>query len=162
MAGGKRGPAPKPRWLKLLEGTFRADRDEGMPDPPAVAAVPKPPSWLRKDGRAEWRRVAGQLVTLTVLTEVDVAALEGYCAAYDRAVRADRALSKGRLTMLSPQGLIPRPEVAIARTAWAEARRFAQEFGLTPASRSRVPHAGDAEGAKTVDPWDVVGGSRAS
>ena len=33
MAGGKRGPAPKPRHLKVLEGTFRPDRDAGMPDP---------------------------------------------------------------------------------------------------------------------------------
>ena len=77
-------------------------------------------------------------------------------------MRADRALSRGALTMNAKQGVIPRPEVAIARTAWAEARRFAQEFGLTPASRSRVPHAGDGGDGKKEDPWDAVGGARAS
>lgn len=162
MAGGKRGPAPKPRALKLLEGTFRPDRDEGMPDPEPVVEVPATPKWLRKDGRAEWKRVATELVRLDVLTLVDLAALEGYCAAYDRAVRADRALSRGALTMKTPQGLIQRPEVAIARTAWAEARRWAQEFGITPASRSRVPHADDKDKGKKKDPWDQVAGARVS
>lgn len=159
---GLRGPAAKPRKLKLLDGTYRPDRDAGMPDPEPIAKVPKPPAWLPADGKREWKRVAAQLVKLGVLTDPDLAALEGYCGSYARAVRADRALAKGGLTMRTPQGLIPRPEVAIARTAWAEARRFAQEFGLTPASRTRVPHAGDAEKGKKADPWDQVAGARAS
>ena len=159
---GKRGPAPKPRRLKLLDGTYRPDRDAGMPDPEPLKVVPKPPTWLSPDGKREWKRVAAQLIALDVLTDPDLAALEGYCASYARAVRADRALQRGGLTMKTPQGLIPRPEVAVARTAWAEARRFAQEFGLTPSSRSRVPHAGDAAKGKPQDPWDRVAGGRAS
>lgn len=160
---GRRGPPPKPRALKLLQGTFRPDRDAGMPDPDPITVVPKAPSHLTTVAKREWRRVCGQLIELGVLTDLDLAALEGYCSAYGRAVEADRALKKGGLTMLSPQGFIARPEVAIARTAWAEARRFAQEFGITPASRTRVAPAGKKNGAgKPLDPWGRVAGDRAS
>ena len=160
---GKRGPAPKPRALKLLQGTFRPDRDAGMPDPAPITATPKPPANLTTIAKREWRRVCGQLIELGVLTELDLAALEGYCSAYGRAVEADRGLKKHGLTMLSPQGYIARPEVAISRTAWAEARRFAQEFGITPASRTRVAPAGQKPGGtRPTDPWEQVAGARAS
>lgn len=159
---GKRGPAPKPRRLKLLEGTFRPDRDAGMPDPEPITVVPKPPSHLTTVGKREWRRVCGQLIELGVLTDLDLSALEGYCSAYGRAVEADRALKKHGLTMSCAQGTIARPEVAIARTAWAEARRFAQEFGITPASRTRVAPATKPGGKRPADPWEQVAGARAS
>jgi P27 family predicted phage terminase small subunit len=40
------------------------------------------------------------------------------------------------------------PAVGISRSSWAEVRKFAQEFGLTPSSRSRVTAADDDSGEK--------------
>ncbi|MBA3852921.1 MAG: phage terminase small subunit P27 family [Gemmatimonas sp.] len=167
MSGGRRGPAPQPRALKLLKGTFRPDRDGGMPDPEALVEIPKAPAYLSTDAKREWKRVCAELIALGVLTNLDLAALEGYCTAYGRAVTAERSLKKSgkgirALTMLTPQGWIARPEVAIAKAAWAEARRFAQEFGITPASRTRVPHAKAGGDAPKKDPWGRVAGDRAS
>jgi P27 family predicted phage terminase small subunit len=81
--------------------------------------------------------------------------LEGYCAAYARAVRAERSLAKGSLTVMTAQGRIPRPEVNIAKQAWAEMRAFAVKLGATPADRTRVKPI--EQGPQLVkDPWADV------
>jgi P27 family predicted phage terminase small subunit len=168
---GLRGPAPKSTEEKKIAGTYRRDRDAGATMNPAlISTAPKPPSWLAAAGKREWKRVAAELVELDILATVDLAALEGYCAAYARAIAAERALKKkvitgfatdgkpitaSGLTMLSAQGIIPRPEVNIAKVAWAEARTFASRFGFTPADRPRVK-APTRKLELVRDPWDEV------
>ena len=86
---GLRGPAPTSTESKKLAGTYRRDRDPGVTMNPAlVAQAPKPPAWLSAAGKKEWKRVAAELVELKVLASVDLAVLEGYCAAYARAIAA--------------------------------------------------------------------------
>jgi P27 family predicted phage terminase small subunit len=154
---GQRGPAPKSRDRKLLEGTFRKDRDSGPSiDPTRLVKVPKTPSWLSVAGKKEWRRITQELVELEVLTTLDLVALEGYCAAYARAIAAEEALhAAGSLTVLTLQGIIPRPEINIAKAAWAEARTFASRFGFTPADRPRVK-APATKPQLVSDPWEGV------
>lgn len=46
----------------------------------------------------------------------------------------------------------PRPEVAIAADAWRRVNAMMQQFGLTPASRSKV----SAQETSEVDPFDAL------
>lgn len=136
MAG--RGPAPKPTPLKILEGNpghQKLNRSEPRPRPVA----PKCPSWLSKEAKREWRRIAPALERLGLLTEIDGAALAGYVQSYSTWKVATEAILENGLTYESANGNVrQRPEVVIASKALAEVRQFCQEFGLTPSARARM------------------------
>lgn len=157
------GRPAKPTRLHLLDGTFRKDRHaeraDAEPQLDQLAKLPKCPGFLRGAGRAEWKRVGQELLDKRVLASADMAAFAGYCASLERAVEAEEVLREQGYTLETPQGFEQaRPEVSIARQAWAEVRKFAQEFGITPSARTRVRAVPDpnAEKKKAADPWDEV------
>jgi P27 family predicted phage terminase small subunit len=135
---GARGPAPKPTHLKLLEGNpGKRPLNQNEPKPKPIA--PKPPSWLDKEAKKEWKRVAPELERLGLLTVVDGAALAAYCQAYSRWVEAEKFLSKHGTVFKTPNGYIQQlPQVSIAQKYLQIVKSFCQEFGLTPSARSRM------------------------
>ena len=75
-----RGPSRTPSALKRLHGTWRADRvSENEPNP--EPAIPDCPVELSDEAKKEWARVSAELVSMRLLSEVDRAALAGYCQA---------------------------------------------------------------------------------
>jgi len=81
MARG--GQNRKPRRTKIIQGTFRKDRNPGRePAPPVVSAVPKPPRGMNRWARRLWKNMAQDLVEQQLLTSIDVAALQLTCEAY--------------------------------------------------------------------------------
>lgn len=132
------GRRPKPSALKALAGNpgKRAiNRNEPKPD-----GVPDCPRHLDKEAKREWRRVSVELVTLGLLTSVNRAALAAYCAAYSRWASAKLNVQKFGVVIKSPKSGFPiqNPYVGVANTPLDQMRKFAVEFGLTPASRSRL------------------------
>ena len=74
-----------------------------------------------------------------LLSAMDRAALAGYCELYARWMKALREIQKGGEVINTPNGSQQvSPWVSIARSAEKELRMFASEFGMTPASRSKV------------------------
>lgn len=71
---GQRGPAPKPTALKRLQGN-PGKRALNESEPRPAATLPRCPSHLQGEARAEWRRVARALHESGLLTQVDRAAL---------------------------------------------------------------------------------------
>jgi len=100
-----------------------------------VTTVPNPPSYLPKDGKAEWRRVAPILVLeRKTLTEADLAILENYCVATGTMRQAQRLLNaEGLVTAAGKR----HPAFGIMNAAQTTQRLCAAELGLTPVSRSR-------------------------
>ena len=99
----------------------------------APMRVPASPAWLSKDGRAEWRRVATDLIGRGVVVETDLAALEAYCAAVAGVRETARIITRqGRMV-----GKKPHPAVRMQLQYLESSRRYAAELGLTPTSRSR-------------------------
>lgn len=147
------GPPPKPRELKLVQGTLRKDRD--TPDRPEPdVQVPSCPAWLGREAKREWKRIAPELERLGLIALVDRAALAGYCQAYQRWYDAEKILADEGLTFVTEKGYVgQRPEVAIANTAMKEMRAFLQEFGMTPAARTRVR---SAKGARKKNPFETL------
>ena len=120
--------------------------------------APKPPAFLLPAARREWKRVAAELEQLGLLTQVDMAALAGYCQSYARWAEAERALRVHGLVMETPSGYAQqRPEVSISQKERQLMRAFAAEFGLSPSSRGRL----SVPGAKIEDEFEAVlsGGS---
>jgi P27 family predicted phage terminase small subunit len=158
---GLRGPAPTPTKVLQLRGTFRQDRHgdpASEPELELLTVLPKAPRFLGSAGRWEWHRIGPELIERGLLAKADLAAFAGYCASLSRAVDADNVIRLEGATMRCLQGEIARPEVAIARTSWAEVRKFAQEFGLTPSARRRVrvPAPAKPNAQPEQNPWDEV------
>lgn len=137
----RRGRPPKPTVLKLLAGNpGKRAINHAEPKPEkAKKGSRRVPAWLSPDGKREWKRVVPELERLGLLTKIDDGALEGMCAAYARALDADRHVKSGGLTIMTEKGFVlQNPAVAIARLSWTQYRQFASEFGLTPGSRTRI------------------------
>jgi len=137
---GRRGPAPKPTVLKRLAGNpGKRALNRREPQPKAGGGLLEPPQHLNEVARAEWRRVAPELVRLGLLTDIDHTALEAYCASYARWLQAEAILSKAGLTFTTSEGYIQqRPEVIIARNSLQLIKVFCAEFGMTPSARARM------------------------
>lgn len=103
-----------------------------------VTTVPKAPTYLSKDAKAEWRRVAPILTDeRKVLTVADLAALENYVIAVATMRQAHRELEASGLLIAGKRN----PASTILLQAQQQMLRAAGELGLTPASRSRASMA---------------------
>jgi P27 family predicted phage terminase small subunit len=134
-----RGRKPKPTRLKILTGNpGRRPLNPAEPVPPPTP--PDCPDHLDGEARAEWGRITPLLAAMGILSEVDRAALAGYCAAYGRWVEAERQVRKYGTIVTSPDKGFPMksPYLCIAESSLDQMRRLLVEFGLTPSSRSRV------------------------
>lgn len=132
------GRKPKPTAIKILEGNpgKRALNDR---EPQPEKKAPSCPRWLEKEGKREWRRLAVKLERMGLLTEVDMAAFAGYCQAYARWKENEEFITKHGSLVRTPSGYwMQIPQVSIAQQYMKQMERFAEQFGLTPASRSRL------------------------
>ena len=90
-----------------------------------------------------------------ILTEVDMAAFAGYCQAYARWKEAEEFITQHGSIVKTPSGYWQQvPQVSIAQTYLKIMNRFAEQFGLTPSSRSRII-AEDSSGG-TVDEMETL------
>lgn len=135
---GKRGPKPKPTALRVFEGDpgrllakRHGEAQPGIPD-----AVPQPPEWLGKIGKAKWRELAPHLYPIGLLTAVDVDALALYCEAWDE-LFAMRALidESGAVAVSEKGGEYQHPAVGIKNKAIQRIKQFGALFGVGPATR---------------------------
>ena len=90
-----------------------------------------------------------------VLTEADMETFATYCDAYSKWKEATEFLDQHGFIFKTPSGYIQQvPQVSIAQTYGKIMTKIATEFGLTPASRSRII-AGNGEGGP-VDEMDEL------
>lgn len=145
------GRRPKPTALKTLEGNpGKRPLNENEPRP---TGVPTCPRHLNKDAKAEWKRISRELTAIGLLTRVDRAALAAYCQAWARWCEAELNVQKYGHVIKSPSGYpVQNPYVGIANTALDQMRKFLIEFGMTPASRSRLQITVTPQENET-DPW---------
>ena len=133
-----RGRKPTPTAIKLLEGN-PGKRPLNANEPKPEKKAPSCPKWLEPEAKKEWRRLAKKMEQLGVLTEVDMAAFAGYCQAYARWKEAEEFITQHGSILRTKSGYVqPVPQVSIAQTYLKIMNRFAEQFGLTPAARSRI------------------------
>ena len=150
-----RGRKPKPTALKVLEGNpGKRPLNEHEPVPPKVQL--KCPDWLLPEAKKEWKRLAPALEAMGVLTMADLMAFAGYCQAYARWREAEEFISQHGSIFKTPSGYVQQvPQVSIAQQNLKIMQSFCSDFGLTPATRSRIIAAGgDSENAE--DPMEAL------
>jgi len=138
---GKRGPAPKPTHMRVIEGNpGKRALPAGEPAPRRGARTPSMPGWLPENAQAIWRQHARALWELGLLTEIDVdalATLSETTALYRTAVRM---IGTGGAVWTSEETGYTQASawVAIRNNTLKQMRALWQEFGMTPSSRTRV------------------------
>lgn len=148
-------PAQQPAKLLLLNGRGEGQDSAGRPVAPAPAfkrLAPNPPTWLSREAKAEWKRVAPGLVRLDLIKPEDRATLAAYCETWARFVEATKDVTKNGITVrnestrkdgTSSVWWTKNPAVAVAEQASARLLQFANHFGLTPAAERNVSNQGD-------------------
>lgn len=160
-AGGRKGRSgrrPLPKEVKEARGTLEKAREQRATAQAPAIRFPQarllPPDWLDEEGCNEWNRIVPELDGVRVLTNPDLVALANYCANVSLLITATRAYQSEGLMKTKAR---VHPLIKVAHEARAQCLRFAIEFGLTPAARTRVaagaappvPSTGPA--AKPVD-----------
>ena len=140
---GKRGPAPKPTSLRLLQGN-PGKRPLNKQEPkPEILKSKDPPNYFSDEAVEVWNRLVPMLARIGLFTEADYNTLVRYIdmlMLYDKA-REEVEISGATYTAINKQGgeyIAQRPEVSIMRTCSEHLLKIEQQFGLTPASRTSI------------------------
>ena len=146
-------PNPKkPTKTKVIQGTFRSDRAlKNEPEPKMVEKLPNPPPVMPKEGKKIWKKLGQELLEKGLLTVVDIPAFEMCCFNYglyrelaDEVCRkeTDPVTGKPRRRTLAEymtgKNSQTMPEYTSMIKAFNTYKSFLAEFGLSPASRSRI------------------------
>jgi P27 family predicted phage terminase small subunit len=108
---------------------------------------PEPPPFVTGYAAEEWWTVSVELHRMGVLTRIDIAVLAAYCHAYGQWRMAAEVLARIQDKDPLMRGLVIKtqygdaaqnPLINVMRKAAADMVRYASEFGLTPAARSRI------------------------
>jgi P27 family predicted phage terminase small subunit len=147
------GRPRKPTNLKVLEGNpGKRPLPENEPKPVPIA--PPCPAHLDSRAKKEWKRITPELEHLGLLTRIDMAALAAYCQAYSRWIEAEKMIRKHGMLVKNQKGYpVVSPYMAIINKSLEQMKSYLTEFGLTPASRSRIDVKPPAE---DIDPMEQL------
>lgn len=143
------GRKSTPTSLKVLRGNpGKRPINTDEPQPDLLCSVPEPPENLGEIARQEWGRLAGELISLKLLTALDTTMLEVYCESYEQYRQAEaeikthfKKFKKYTVTYTNKannENEVPHPALRIKREALDIMRSVGSEFGFTPASRTKL------------------------
>ena len=139
---GRRGPPPTPTTILKLRGSWRANlnRDEPEPEP----GPPEKPSWLDSYASGAWDELVPLLERMRVLTEADGKALTLLCTTWSRWRQCEEFVAEhGEVYPIKDKEgktkeLRRFPQAVAADTLGRAVNRYLGEFGLSPATRTRI------------------------
>lgn len=131
-----------PTALKLIKGTFRADR-AAKSEPRPEVEIPPVPAHLSDEAKAEWNRISEELAQLGLLTRIDRAALTAYCDVWADYIEASKfcATKDGndrKVIKTAAGNLVENPYFSIKKRSLELMHKYLVEFGMTPASRTKI------------------------
>src|SRR5688572_3305386 len=133
-----RGRPRKPTPAKILQGTFRKDRENPDEPKPDLVKNLNAPTWLDQYGRECWDHYVPKLIKTGILTSIDVFLFAAVCERWSTFRRAADELQKGLTHYSESNGNCAKPEAAIAKVAYADFKQGLEQFGCSPASRGKV------------------------
>ena len=146
-----------PRELKELHGSLNATRDKELPIKGTIVIGLEAPSDLNEWGQRYWLDIMEEYQRLGIITRVDVGALHSVCYWFGLMNEAaDIVSAKGlevEVEKVTPKGesytvTETNPMIAVADKAFKNYIAMCREFGLTPASRTRISAPDPKEGDK--------------
>ena len=156
------GPPKTPSHLSLVKGN-PSKRPVNKHEPKPPSGVPPIPKHFDKQGKYWFKRIGEELDAIGVMTKLDGKALEllieayveyrHHCDTLDREGYTYAVYSEDEADERKQREvrmIKPHPASVMKSDAWKRIRAMLSEFGMTPASRSKVA----ATGAGEVDPLE--------
>ena len=114
----------------------------------------KPPMWLCKKGKKEFKRLAEQLLQVELMTNADVDLLATYCNAYVEYIECDRVVQEEGIMVeytnkAAETNKVPHPLLVKKKAAFDIMYKIAADFGFSPASRAKIAIPKKEEKPKT-------------
>lgn len=126
----------KPTELKIFEGNpGHRPIDENEVKPKKV--FPRPPTWLSKEAKKEWRKMGKILYSYNLLTELDITAFTNYCIYYGMHMEILKEISSMEdMTGTTEKGYqYILPNIILADKFEKITRFYLSKFGMTPSDR---------------------------
>jgi P27 family predicted phage terminase small subunit len=144
------GSTPKPTALKLIQGTYRADRANPA-EPIPQGDLSSAPEWMNESQKTGWD-FAITKAPKGLLKELDQSVLTIWVIAESIHREATEKLGLRGLLTLTPNTGMPmqNPYLPIINRQSQIMLKAAGEMGFTPASRSRIVMAEEINGD---NPW---------
>lgn len=136
------GPPKTPTHLRLVMGNpSKRAINKNEPKPPS--GVPPIPKHFDKRGKYWFKRMGEELDAVGVMSTLDAKALELLVEAYTEYRHHCEVLDKEGYTYQTGSAtgekiVKAHPAAAMKADAWKRIRAMLSEFGMTPASRSKV------------------------
>lgn len=137
----------KPTAIKKIEGTYRKDRAPKNEINPSIEVSTEAPTDLNEWGQKYWIDIMDEYKKIGLITKVDVGALHSLCywyglmneaadivSAKGLEVQVEKHTQRGDIVMVTETN----PMIAVADKAFKNYKSMCVEFGLTPASRTRI------------------------
>lgn len=147
------GRTAEPAQSKILKGNFRVDRHSHGPQ--VEIKAPPCPAWLPRGAKKYWSDIAPELQKVGLIGVVDTAAFAAHCDSVAKFEEVTKKLKKLEdLTDSTPQGYMVQSALfTIRNKLWEQVMKSANEFGLSPAGRSKVKATNPEQ--PTLDGWDA-------
>jgi P27 family predicted phage terminase small subunit len=146
---------PKPTKIKLAEGNKGKRKLTPELEPQFKNEIPKPPAHLSEYAVEEWNDLSQIMHEAGVLTQVDGKAFAAYCDAYATWRKCCEEIKKGNNQLIYQDKRTgkfhPNPYTKISFEAMTKMLAFLVQFGLTPASRSKITIHDEK---KEIDPFE--------
>jgi P27 family predicted phage terminase small subunit len=126
--------------IQLTGNAGHRPKDSFADEPHPEISLPKPPTWLGRIGKREWRRVAPQLYELGLLSDLDIGVLATYCHNYEILQEGSKAIKAagGIAAYLEDKNSQTAPLITVMRTAQDKILQCSTHFGMSPSTRSRM------------------------
>ena len=130
-------PKPTPTNLKTLKGNpGKRALPKNEPKPKAGSHKPAGLSPLAEE---HWETVEKELLAANVMTVMDTSALRLYCEAFARWRDSSLRIAEEGTIISAPSGYpVQNPHLSIINKAHDQMVKLLCEFGMTPASRTKV------------------------
>ena len=153
-----------PDKIKKANGTYRKDRAVDRAEPDPILKMPEPPEYLGEVGRAEWNAKVPHLVSMKLISDADLGALGALCNEFQNYIEAEAVCKKNaRYYPVKDEGgkvkcWLMHPAHTTAQQHLKAYQSLCNEFGMTPASRVKLPENREDPRAKTASILDFVKG----
>ena len=103
----------------------------------------KPPKWLSRPAKKEFKRLIKEMAETKLITNADINALAAYCDAYVDYIECTRIIGEEGLMVeytnkAGETNRIPHPLFTRKKQLHEQMIKIASEFGFTPCSRAKI------------------------
>ncbi len=137
MRGGK----PAPSALKIVRGNpGRRPLNPDEPQSRLLKRMPHAPGFLDEEGKSAWYREGHRMIKAGLLTALDLSMFGTWCIFWSKRDEASRALNKTGVVVKTGDFGNPyiNPYMNVISMCSKAMHQIEIEFGLSPASRTRV------------------------